>query len=278
MVRILRLLGRLGQQDPAALGLRPVRRCTAAGRCRATIGGSSRTIVARRHVGRPVQHQAERPVRRVVAEQHDRPREVRILQLRHREQQRSAEPSRDSRCTRSHAASRRPRRRARHQRIAHVGSRAAPATLRRRGVAGVADRHRQVPAQPPDAGPLHRAALQQRAQLVVRPPPQIEQRRRVEAGPRLPRRIGGHAGRRRQVPRDRPPGRCRSRRHARPIASRCSTGIAPLYLDRQIGQAPRRVEHAGLDERAGRARVEAAACTCRTDRAPARRARAAGCR
>ena len=58
----------------------------------------------------------------------------------------------------------------------------------RRRLAAVADRDREVPAQPLHAGALHRAALQQRPQLVVRSLPQVEQPRAVE-----PAR-GCHAG------------------------------------------------------------------------------------
>ena len=66
----------------------PDRRCTAAARCRRRPAASSRTMSLRRHIGRAIQHEAERAVGRVVAEQHHGPREVRILQLRHRQQQR----------------------------------------------------------------------------------------------------------------------------------------------------------------------------------------------
>ena len=53
------------------------------------------------------------------------------------------------------------------------------------------------------------------------------------------------------------PGRCRSRRRASRRRPRCSTGNAPSMLDRQVGDAARRVEHARLRRARGRTRLEA---------------------
>src|SRR5688572_14894128 len=68
--------------------------------------------------------------------------------------------------------------------------------MRRPFPAGVANRDGQVPAKPAHAGPLHRAPLQQRPQLVVRSRPQIEQARRVQPFAGLPGRIRRHTRRR----------------------------------------------------------------------------------
>ena len=66
--------------------------------------------------------------------------------------------------------------------------------------------------------------------------------------PRPPSSAAGCTGRR--------PGRCRSRMRER-RSPRGTLRGSPLVLDGQVGQAARRVEHTGLDERAGRARRQA---------------------
>ena len=83
-------VGLIGDQDPAALGLNRSADVEAQ-----VVAARDRRLqphhLVRRHVRRAIQDQPERAVRTVVAEQHDRPREVRVLHLRHRQQQRRLE-------------------------------------------------------------------------------------------------------------------------------------------------------------------------------------------
>ena len=82
----LRLLWRVGQQDPSTFGLdgtaEAERQRVAVGDCRLELDHR-----ACRQIGRAIQHEAEGAVGRVVAQEHDRSREIRILQLRHRYEQ-----------------------------------------------------------------------------------------------------------------------------------------------------------------------------------------------
>ena len=101
----------------------------------------------------------------------------------------------------SHRASRPPMRRARPRAAPHrwaPGDRRNAADSRR--IAAVPERDREIAAQPLHACPLHRAALQQRSQLIVGSLPQVQETRPVEARTRLPGRSFG-AGQGRQIPR-----------------------------------------------------------------------------
>ena len=232
MVRYSAIVGLLRDEDPAALAARPVRRCTV----RRSLPRDHRRFEphhrAGRHLGRPIQRRDRTRLRPVVAQQHDRPREVRILHLRHREQQGGLEDrfviEGLSVAISATAASPPPKRCARRPSGRRRSARRA--TPQRR--APRADR-RCCRSPPPgsaataDARALHRAALEQRAQFVVRRCHRSSRRGpsspRAAATPDRPRPPSAAAG-----STDRLPGRCRSRRRARRSPSRCSAGIAPF--------------------------------------------------
>src|SRR5687767_9782166 len=169
-----------------------------------------------------VHHEPESALFRVIAEQDDRLREIWIRHLRHREEQ--------------------DRRGARHIRIIPLSA------------CGVYQSDIQVPAQAGHLRPGHRRALDERAQLIVRSASQFDEARQIQTGARLPRRIRGR--------------RCRL-----VVRTDLLTDVAAIHLradcrvilrrhftamfNRQVRQAPRGIEHARFDERAGRARLQA---------------------
>ena len=122
----------------------------------------------------------------------------------------------------------------------------------RRGA--VRDSHGEVSTQARDAGPRHGRPARETRQLVVAHRPQVPHERAVQRRPRLPGGIVAPGGR--LVPRadvladvaaedagaDRGPERVRN--------------LTP-QLDREIGQAPPRVEHVRFDDGAGRTCLDA---------------------
>ena len=234
-----RRLGRLGREDPAALRLDRAadeqRQIVRARRPAARDARPRRpTISDGRLTTRP-----NAPSVACSHEQHDRLREVRIEQLRHREQQRGASdmtsillaPAKPRAPSAMASAHRRDRRRTRRR-----PSAVERAAARRRASGAARARTRATAAC--GASPARRIALpfNTRAPLVVRQPAQIEQARKRERLARLPR------GRRRSPPRggstDRRPDRCRSRTPAAPIdesqvGSRPAPRVSIVRYDRQ---------------------------------------------
>ena len=122
-------------------------------------------------------------------------------------------------------------------------------------IAAVADGDSEVSAQPANAGTLHRASLEKCPQLVVGPPPEIEQARRSKPLAGLPGLVHGtHGGGgvviRADVLADIAAIGVRAEQDALLLDNRA------LVLDREIGQASCRIEHARFDQRSGRTRGE----------------------
>src|SRR5688572_26065018 len=138
-------------------------------------------------------------------------------------------------------------------------------------ISGVGDGDRKIPAQPPHAGTLHRATPQQRAQLIIGPLPQIEQRGCIETVTRKPRGILAATGGWREVPGAdflADVAAIGVRTNRRPVLDRDRT----LQLDREVRQAAPGVEDIRPDERPCRARFDAqGALAALIERRPVRR-------
>ena len=264
--------------------------------------------LVRRLGHRPVHDQPEGALLAVLAQQDDRPHEVRVRQLRHRDrgssgpatrivahdsilpqpdadgpdaagcQCRRAGPPRHRRSlSRRGTAPRRPR-------PVTTGAAALCAAFftprpgrssaaASAGVARVADHQRQVAAQVRQRGVRHRAAGDEPVQRLVGPLPQLGGVGAIAAGARLPRRIGRH--RRRQVPR----AHLLADVAAEEViaAPRRAARRAPAPRARWSGSRGTRGRRPRARRRSRRSGTRrGTACTRRTGRRPACRARAAG--
>src|SRR4029079_2846914 len=125
----------------------------------------------------------------------------------------------------------------------------------RLGVAGRAGADGNVAPQSSYARPRHRASLHRRAQVGIGRSPERRQRRAVERGPRQPRARRIVRLRRLRVPRTHflaDVAAVGVRAHGLTLIE----GHPPLELDREIGETARRIQHVGIDERAGRAGID----------------------